>query len=185
MRAKKTITVPFFPVLMAELYRSRQRFPRILVGLVSACLLLGPTFQTFRKWNSFVDYYNDEMILSSLREYVMANVPDRHLEDFVGYNCLTGIYLALDVQPCYSHFSFQRAQTAKSTALRDDVLREFGSKKARVVAQAIEGPVTHYITLSALQLHENGLVVLDEPAAGELKVNSYRYFKAVEEAEGR
>ena len=61
----------------------------------------------------------------------------------------------------------------------------FGSKKARVVAQAIEGPVSHYITLSALQLHENGTVVLDEPAAGELKVNSYRYFKAVEEAESK
>ncbi|MBQ8061583.1 MAG: glucosamine-6-phosphate deaminase [Bacteroidales bacterium] len=61
----------------------------------------------------------------------------------------------------------------------------FGSKKARVVAQAIEGPVSHYVTLSALQLHENGTVVLDEPAAGELKVNSYRYFKAVEEAESK
>ena len=61
----------------------------------------------------------------------------------------------------------------------------FGSKKARVVAQAIEGPVSHYVTLSALQLHENGIVVLDEPAAGELKVNSYRYFKAVEEAENK
>lgn len=61
----------------------------------------------------------------------------------------------------------------------------FGSKKARVIAQAIEGPVSHYVTLSALQLHENGTVVLDEPAAGELKVNSYRYFKAVEEAESK
>ena len=61
----------------------------------------------------------------------------------------------------------------------------FGSKKARVVAQAVEGSVSHYITLSALQLHENGIVVLDEPAAGELKVNSYKYFKAVEEAENR
>ena len=59
----------------------------------------------------------------------------------------------------------------------------FGSKKARVVAQAVEGPVSHYVTLSALQLHENGIVVLDEPAAGELKVNSYRYFKAVEKTE--
>ena len=58
----------------------------------------------------------------------------------------------------------------------------FGSKKARVVAQAVEGPVSHYITLSALQLHENGILLLDEPAAGELKVNSYRYFKAAEEA---
>jgi glucosamine-6-phosphate deaminase len=61
----------------------------------------------------------------------------------------------------------------------------FGSKKARVVAQAVEGSVSHYVTLSALQLHENGIVVLDEPAAGELKVNSYKYFKAVEEAENR
>ena len=61
----------------------------------------------------------------------------------------------------------------------------FGSKKARVVAQAVEGSVSHYVTLSALQLHENGIVVLDEPAAGELKVNSYKYFEAVEEAENR
>ncbi|MBQ2150736.1 MAG: glucosamine-6-phosphate deaminase [Bacteroidales bacterium] len=66
----------------------------------------------------------------------------------------------------------------------DEVLiLAFGSKKARAVKAAIEGPVSHYVTLSALQLHENGIVVLDEPAAGELKVNSYRYFKAVEAAE--
>ncbi len=58
-----------------------------------------------------------------------------------------------------------------------------GGKKARVVKEAIEGPVSHYVTLSALQLHENGTIVLDEPAAGELKVNSYRYFKAVEASE--
>ena len=57
-----------------------------------------------------------------------------------------------------------------------------GSRKARVVREAIEGGVSHYVTLSALQLHEKGTVVLDEAAAGELKVNSYRYFKAVEAA---
>ena len=34
-----------------------------------------------------------------------------------------------------------------------------------------------------MQNHPNGIVVCDEPAVGELKVNSYRYFKAVEEAE--
>ncbi len=57
----------------------------------------------------------------------------------------------------------------------------FGSKKARAVKEAIEGNVSHYVTLSALQLHPDGIVVLDEPAAGELKVNSYRYFKATEQ----
>ena len=53
-----------------------------------------------------------------------------------------------------------------------------------MVKEAVEGPVSHYVTLSALQLHENGILVLDEPAAGELKVNTYRYFKAVEESLG-
>ena len=129
----RTITVPLFPILMAEIHLSKKRFPRVLVGLVTACLLIGPAFQTLRKWNSFVDYYNDEKILASLRDYVMDYVPNHQLENFIGYNCLTGIYLTLDVQPCYSHFSFQRAQTAKSTVLRDDVLREFGSKKAKYI----------------------------------------------------
>jgi len=67
----------------------------------------------------------------------------------------------------------------------DEVLiLALGGRKARVVKEAVEGPVSHYVTLSALQLHENGILVLDEPAAGELKVNTYRYFKAVEESHG-
>ena len=68
---------------------------------------------------------------------------------------------------------------------REVLILAFGSKKARVVREAVEGSVSHYVTLSSLQLHENGIVVLDEPAAGELKVNSYRYFKASEDAENR
>ncbi len=66
---------------------------------------------------------------------------------------------------------------------REVLILAFGSKKARVVKEAVEGAMSHYVTLSALQAHQNGTVLLDEPAAGELKVNSYRYFKAVEEAE--
>ena len=68
---------------------------------------------------------------------------------------------------------------------KEVVILAFGSKKARVVKEAVEGAMSHYVTLSALQAHENGTVLLDEPAAGELKVNSYRYFKAVEAAENR
>lgn len=68
---------------------------------------------------------------------------------------------------------------------REVVILAFGGKKARAVQTAVEGPVSHYVTLSALQLHKDGVLVLDDPAAGELKVNSYRYFKAVEAAEAR
>ena len=61
----------------------------------------------------------------------------------------------------------------------------FGSKKARALASAIEGPMSHYNTVSALQSHPAGIIVCDEAAIGEVKVNSYRYFKAVEAAESR
>ena len=60
-----------------------------------------------------------------------------------------------------------------------------GPKKARAIQQSIEGPMTHVVTVSALQDHPDGIIVVDEPAAGELKVNSYNYFKAVEAAENR
>lgn len=66
---------------------------------------------------------------------------------------------------------------------KEVVILAFGSKKARAVKDSVEGPVTHYCTLSCLQMHPCGIVVCDDLAAGELKVNSYRYFKAVEEAE--
>ena len=59
----------------------------------------------------------------------------------------------------------------------------FGHKKARAIQQAVEGPMTHVVTLSALQNHPCGTVVVDELAAGELKVNTYKYFKQIEEAE--
>ena len=57
---------------------------------------------------------------------------------------------------------------------KEVLVEGFGAKKAR--------PVSQYVTLSALQYHPNGIVLIDDEAAGELKVNSYRYFKAVEQA---
>lgn len=68
---------------------------------------------------------------------------------------------------------------------REVVILAFGSKKARALKDAIEGPMSHYCTLSGLQNHPAGTVVCDEASVGELKVNSYRYFKAVEAAENR
>ena len=66
---------------------------------------------------------------------------------------------------------------------REVLILAFGSKKARALASAIEGPMSHYNTVSALQSHPAGIIVCDEAAIGEVKVNSYRYFKAVEAAE--
>lgn len=68
---------------------------------------------------------------------------------------------------------------------KEVVIMAFGPKKARAIGEAIEGPITHKNTVSALQNHPDGIVVMDEDAAGELKLSSYKYFKAVEAAEMR
>ena len=55
-----------------------------------------------------------------------------------------------------------------------------GPKKARALRHAIEGSYNHQWTLSALQTHPAGIIVCDDPAAEELKVATYRYFKNIE-----
>jgi len=35
------------------------------------------------------------------------------------------------------------------------------------------------VTISALQLHKDGIIVCDEAACGELKVDTYKYFKEI------
>ena len=55
-----------------------------------------------------------------------------------------------------------------------------GRKKARALRHGIEGSYNHQWTISALQLHKEGIIVCDDPAAEELRVATYRYFKDIE-----
>jgi glucosamine-6-phosphate deaminase len=48
-----------------------------------------------------------------------------------------------------------------------------GKNKADAIARAIEGPITSTITASALQLHQDVTVILDEEAASGLIYRSY------------
>lgn len=55
-----------------------------------------------------------------------------------------------------------------------------GHHKARALKAAIEGAVCQEWTISALQTHQHGIIVCDEPATDELKVGTYKYFKDIE-----
>lgn len=48
-----------------------------------------------------------------------------------------------------------------------------GNEKAGVIAKAVEGPVTSMISASALQLHPNCRVIVDEDAAASLENRDY------------
>ncbi len=74
--------------------------------------------------------------------------------DDVPRNCLTmGIGTILESRQC--------------------LLLAFGANKAEAVARAVEGPVTSMIPASALQLHADAKVYVDESAAAQLKLRDY------------
>jgi glucosamine-6-phosphate deaminase len=64
---------------------------------------------------------------------------------------------------------------------REVMILANGHAKARALQAAIEGAVNHMWTISALQMHEHGIIVCDEEAADELKVSTYKYFKDIEQ----
>lgn len=55
-----------------------------------------------------------------------------------------------------------------------------GHNKARALYHAVEGSINQMWTISALQMHEKGIIVCDDAATEELKVGTYRYFKDIE-----
>jgi glucosamine-6-phosphate deaminase len=55
-----------------------------------------------------------------------------------------------------------------------------GHAKARALQATIEGGVSQSWTCSALQLHPRAVIVCDEAACGELKLNTFKYFKDIE-----
>ena len=63
---------------------------------------------------------------------------------------------------------------------REVMILANGHNKARALAQVIEGAVSHMCTVSVLQMHKKGIVVCDEAACGEIKVDTFNYFKDIE-----
>lgn len=55
-----------------------------------------------------------------------------------------------------------------------------GYGKARALRHAVEEPISHMWTVSALQMHPKGTIVCDYSACSELKVGTYKYFLEVE-----
>jgi glucosamine-6-phosphate deaminase len=56
---------------------------------------------------------------------------------------------------------------------REILLLANGEKKADIVAEAIEGPITAQVSASALQMHRHVTVILDAPAGSRLKRADY------------
>lgn len=121
--------------------------------------------------------------------------PDGHLafnEPFSSLKSKTRVKtLATDTIIANSRFFGNDLSLVPKTALtvgiqtvmsaREVVVVVSGHNKARAVRHAIEEPINHIWTISALQMHPKGIIVCDEDATDELKHGTYKYFKHIEQ----
>jgi len=66
---------------------------------------------------------------------------------------------------------------------REVLILVSGRQKAGALRAAVEGAVSHWCPLSVLQMHPNAIIVCDEEAAGELKYDTVKFFKDIENME--
>ncbi len=66
------------------------------------------------------------------------------------------------------------------TSAKEVLLVVNGHAKAAALSKGIEGGVSHTCTISALQTHPKAIFICDEASCGELKVDTYKYFKDIE-----
>ena len=62
------------------------------------------------------------------------------------------------------------------TDAREVLILINGHNKARALAHCVEGGISNFWTISALQMHNNAYIACDEAACGELKVDTYKYY---------
>ena len=60
---------------------------------------------------------------------------------------------------------------------KEVVILAFGKNKAKALHHAIEEGISHKWTLSAIQMHNNAMIICDEEATGELEPETIEYFK--------
>ncbi|MGD1821823.1 MAG: glucosamine-6-phosphate deaminase [Pleomorphochaeta sp.] len=66
------------------------------------------------------------------------------------------------------------------TSAKTVIILVSGHSKAEALKLSVEGAVSHTCTASALQMHKNAIFVVDENSCGQLKVDTYKYFKEIE-----
>ena len=115
-------------------------------------------------------------------------------EPFTSLNSRTGVRkLTTDTRIVNSRFFGNDPEAVPAEALsvgvgtvmdsKEVLILINGHNKARALAATVEGGISQMWTCSAIQLHNNAIIACDEEACGELKVDTYKYFKDIEKSQ--
>ncbi len=64
---------------------------------------------------------------------------------------------------------------------KEVIIMAGGENKAEALQQGIEGSINHKWTITALQMHNSGIIVCDNDAAKKLSPSTIEYFKSIEQ----
>lgn len=140
------------------------------------------------------EYENKIKAVGGIDLFVGGIGPDGHLafnEPYSSFSSRTRIKtLNHDTRIANSRFFGGNPENVPSCALtvgvatvmdaREVLILCSGHAKARALQAAVEGAICQAWTVSAIQNHPRAIIVCDEDATDELKVNTYRYFKNLE-----
>lgn len=68
------------------------------------------------------------------------------------------------------------------TDAKEVMILATGANKARALQHAIEGSINHMWTISILQMHQHAIIVCDDAATSELRADTVKYFKDIEQS---
>ena len=68
------------------------------------------------------------------------------------------------------------------TDAKEVMILAMGTNKSRALHHAIEGSINHMWTISILQMHQHAIIVCDDAATSELRADTVKYFKDIEQS---
>ena len=132
------------------------------------CILMGKVFSRPEKWSI---YYR--RTINEIEQLGINSIPlTAIISVFIG--AVIALQMSISLESPFI------PQMMIGYATKEVMILATGPKKARAVQMGVEGAYSHVWTITALQVHPKGILVADEDACGELKVNTYKYFKDIE-----
>lgn len=147
--------------------------------------------------NECEDYESKIAAVGGLSLFLGGIGIDGHLafnEPFTSLSSRTGIrYLSSKTKIINARFFSNNPQLVPARALsigigtitesQEIILLANGEAKAKALKATIEGPLSSGCPSSAIQMHNNALIVCDDAACAELETGTYSYFRDMEGSE--
>ena len=127
------LCVPFFPILviLSKQICSHHRCLSVFYKVVMVTILVFPILFLCIKYPSMIRNIDKSTSIDYISEEISEYIPETEIKSLVAYDIPPSLYLKLNIKPLYRNFSFPETQSIKSEKLRNDIILEYSSCKAK------------------------------------------------------